>query len=165
MTAIKERFAEVVRNAELKSIAAIKFSSEVKNRSEFERADIVVDLRDRTRWTIESGRDSTNAEVDFELKITSRGEDRDTFLFSAGITYEVKYDFPTPLPEDKVTSEALKLFMGNNPRYNAWPFLREYLNYATAYASLPPLTLPLLKPFAYEEKKQNRIERSLNTSV
>jgi hypothetical protein len=42
----------------------------------------------------------------------------------------------------------LKLFAEHNGRFSSWPFLRAYLARVTAEFGLPPLTLPLLKPYA-----------------
>ena len=147
-------FSEIVRRADLESIRTLRFSAHTMNREKFDAQTVNVALRDRTRWNVGPERERVVAEVDFEFQVSDGEHDNPVDYFTAVVTYELSYGFSSALTEDDDVDQALKLFVETSARFHAWPYLREYLNYALSHSDLPSVTLPLLKPFARPDQRQ-----------
>ena len=73
-----------------------------------------------------------------ELKIKKGGT-----LFSISVSYAVIYDIDDIKTLDQ---KMLTVFGTKNAFYNAYPYIREFIHHMSTRLSIPPITLPLLKP-------------------
>lgn len=147
MDASQASFAEVVRRANLRSLRALSLHAEVSDFSSLSGQNLEADIHESHDWDLSSDRSGMSVRLNFEVTF-SPAEESNQARFTAAITFELVYQFDEALSDDPKVNEALRLFAEKNPRFNAWPFLREYINYAATYAGLPGVLLPLLKPFA-----------------
>lgn len=147
MTASQADFADLVRRASLKSLRALKLSAEVTDADALLAKNVEAEIRESHQWSLSEDRTELRVQLGFDVAL-SPTEAETRARFKASATYELIYAFDEPLPSDPKVEEALDLFAARNPRFNAWPFLREYVNYAATYAGLPAILLPLLKPYA-----------------
>ena len=156
MTASKSHFANIVRCAELSEVRATSMDASVQPRA---GDDSEPSARDRTSFTLAEERKALIASVSFEIALPY-----DEVRFTAAITYELRYEFNESLEDDADVEEAIQLFAERNPRYNAWPYLREYVNHMLSYAALPSIVLPLLKPFARPDTEPEQIMPGQSTA-
>lgn len=152
-----ETFDQIVERVEINEIRAVSFSANSANGDTLGESELSIDLKDRTRWTLSESRKDLDALVDFEIRLANKVDDGAEFL--AAITFCVSYTFDRSLPKSGEVEKALRLFAENNARFNAWPFLREYVNYASSYMGLPAVTLPLLKPYARTKRKAKELAK------
>jgi hypothetical protein len=151
-------FADVVRRANLQSLKAMRLHAEVAEPDKLTDCALVAEISEHPEWELHEDRSRLDVRVSFSITLAPSGE-ASSAKFNADATYELVYVFDEPLSDDDPKlEEALGLFAAKNSRFNAWPFLREYVNYAATYAGLPSVMLPLLKPYANLPKEGMRDE-------
>jgi hypothetical protein len=137
-------FGEIVRRAELQSVQP--FAMFAKRGTSHQPSDEELTLQEECKVSLnQDGNELTvmyHYTVDHEPAEKQGSEE----TFSASVAYQLVYSFQPPLSEEHHGS--LATFAEHNGRFNSWPFLRAYLARVTAEFGLPPLTLPLLKPYA-----------------
>ncbi|MCI0701749.1 MAG: hypothetical protein L0241_11755, partial [Planctomycetia bacterium] len=81
--------------------------------------------------------------VDVHFSISGKTVDSEREALRIDTALRLTYTLSS---NDGLTDEHIAAFGELNGVYNAWPFLREYVQSTTIRMGLPPLTLPLFNP-------------------
>jgi preprotein translocase subunit SecB len=130
-----QRVAGVV---DLQEIELVRLRSELS----LDKFTTPLVLRFSHKTTCLSQRDNT---LSFLTKLDTRATRDRKVVLSISAAYRATYSVASESPAIK--DEEIGAFAEFNVPYNVWPYWRELVQSLTVRMGLPPLTLPLLKPF------------------
>jgi hypothetical protein len=153
-------FAELVNSADLTAVRVAKLAADSTSAGSLrEERPADVNVQDSETWVLNEARTEMTVLVSFEIIATGNDE---RSRFTASVTYELVYLFREPLADDPKVNDALEGFAKANPRFNAWPFLREFVKNTSTACELTPIVLLLLKPYA-KRKDVGTVESHADT--
>jgi hypothetical protein len=141
-----ELFGEIVRRAELQSITPLLMFAKRGSYSGEHPSEGELRLEEECKLSLSEDRSELTVVYHYKVDHESSEKRDSDDTFRASTAYSLVYTFDPPLCEEH--DEALSTFAEHNGRFNSWPFLRAYLARVTGEFGLPPVTLPLLKPYA-----------------
>lgn len=148
-------FGEIVKRAQLNDLRPVSFS--VKRGAREGPSDEELNLESECTFRLSD--DGSRLVVLYSYEVKQEGESGEAHNgFEATASYELLYSFQPELTEEH--KQDLEVFAEHNGRFNSWPYLRSFLARATAELELPVLTLPLLKPFAPNPRRDDSADRS-----
>ncbi len=84
-----------------------------------------------------------NVVVGFAISVSTQ-EEPSADVLELGAEFELSYGLDSPPPLDH-RDALLSAFAHINGTYNAWPYLREFVQSTTARMTLPPVVLPVFR--------------------
>lgn len=84
-----------------------------------------------------------NVVVGFAISVSTQ-EEPSADVLELGAEFELSYGLDSPPPADH-RDALLSAFAHINGTYNAWPYLREFVQSTTARMMLPPVVLPVFR--------------------
>lgn len=140
--------AGVAKHVELRNVLLRNMSAKLKmpladasNVIESGKTDASVKIT--PTYSLDEPRLVLNVVVGFAISVSTQ-EEPSADVLELGAEFELSYGLDSPPPTDH-RDALLSAFAHINGTYNAWPYLREFVQSTTARMTLPPVVLPVFR--------------------
>jgi hypothetical protein len=87
-----------------------------------------------------------------------------TRLIDTSVSVSLHYRIMTSSPPEEMREALFTAFAAVNGRYNAWPYIREFFQSATARMGIQPLVVPVYRVPQKTKRTQTNDERATKTT-
>lgn len=140
--------AGVARHVELRNVLLRSMSAKLKMRladasSVIESGKTDASVKVTPTYSLEEPTLELNVVVEFGISISTQ-EEQSIRVLELGAEFELSYGLDSAPPTEQ-RDALLSAFAHINGTYNAWPYLREFVQSTTARMTLPPVVLPVFR--------------------
>lgn len=141
--AVMKRVSRAQRCFELSALRFVEYSASYDTIADGNDPKLRIGIADQE---VEIAGDSVGVQMRFEFLGPSPFQDEQEKQVE--VTARIRVEYSRPAHREQFDSEDADVFARVNGIYNAWPYLREFVQTSLGRLGLPPFELPLLRPGA-----------------
>jgi hypothetical protein len=138
-----KRVARAQQCFELSSLRFVEYSARYDTAVGENEPELRIGIADQE---VEISDDAVGVKMRFEFLAPSPYQDEDKRRVE--VTARIRVEYTRPNERGQFDRDDADVFARVNGIYNAWPYLREFVQTSLGRLGLPPFELPLLRPGA-----------------